>query len=200
MVFKNTNDRVAAVADKKKLHLKLARERKAGEVKRSREKLEALMEKPQALVGLRVQHRCSEEGGGEAEWFDGTVMSVYCDHPNPMKVDFSIKYDIDDGVIQINVCTKPVSMHYSFDFAQQVYLPSDPLQPGPMYFLTPRKLWLFGGCCEGIPKQVNYLMDEAHRSTKGSNAVISYLDHFFKFHGLGETDDHLHMHQLLRTK
>ncbi|ELT92413.1 hypothetical protein CAPTEDRAFT_205030 [Capitella teleta] len=79
--------------------------------------------------------------------------------------------------------SQPVSMHYSFDFAQQVHLPSDPLQPELMYFLTPRKLWLFGVCCEGIPKQVNYLMDEAHCSTKGSNAVISYLDHFFEFHG-----------------
>jgi hypothetical protein len=89
-------------------------------------------------------------------------------------------------------CSRSVSMHYSFDFAQQVHLPSDPLQPGPMYFLTPRKLGLFGVCCEGLPKQVNYLVDEAHCTTKGSNAVISYLDHFFEFHGLGETEVHLH--------
>ena len=44
--------------------------------------------------------------------------------------------------------------HYSFDFAQQVHIPSDPLQPGPMYFLTPRKCALFGICCEAIPRQV----------------------------------------------
>ena len=25
-------------------------------------------------------------------------------------------------------------MHYSFDFAQQVQLPSEPTQPGPIYF------------------------------------------------------------------
>ncbi|ELU10752.1 hypothetical protein CAPTEDRAFT_187019 [Capitella teleta] len=99
------------------------------------------------------------------------------------------------GVTELSTsapCSQLVSMHYSFDFAQQVHLPSDPLQPGPMYFLTPRKLGLFGVCCEGIPKQVNYLVDEAHCSTKGSNAVISYLDHFFEFHSLGETDVHLH--------
>ncbi|KAK3739322.1 hypothetical protein RRG08_041643 [Elysia crispata] len=36
-------------------------------------------------------------------------------------------------------CSKPVIFHYSFDYAQQVHLPSNPLQPGPIYFLVPRK-------------------------------------------------------------
>ena len=44
--------------------------------------------------------------------------------------------------------------HYSFDFAQQVHLPSDPLQPGLIYFLTPRKCAHFGVCCEAIPLKV----------------------------------------------
>ena len=35
----------------------------------------------------------------------------------------------------------PSVAHYSFDFAQQVHYPSDPWQPGPMYFRTP---WCFG--------------------------------------------------------
>ena len=43
--------------------------------------------------------------------------------------------------------------HYNFDF-QQVHFPSDPLQPGPVYFLTPRKCALFGVCAEAIPRQV----------------------------------------------
>ena len=46
-------------------------------------------------------------------------------------------------------------VHYSFDFAQQVHYPSDPLQPGPVYFLTPRKCALFGVCSEAIPRQVS---------------------------------------------
>ena len=50
--------------------------------------------------------------------------------------------------------------HYSFDFAQQVHLPSDPLQPGPIYFLTPRKCALFGVCCEAIPRQVRTVAAE----------------------------------------
>lgn len=89
-------------------------------------------------------------------------------------------------------CSRQISKHYSFDYAQQVHLPSNPLQPGPLYFLVPRKVGLFGVCCEGIPKQMNYIIDEAHLISKGSNAVISYLHHFFENFGLGETDANLH--------
>ena len=53
-------------------------------------------------------------------------------------------------------CSKPVSMHYSFDYAQQVHLPSNPLQPGPIYFLVPRKCGIFGVNCEALPQQVNF--------------------------------------------
>lgn len=83
-------------------------------------------------------------------------------------------------------------MHYSFDYAQQVHLPSNPMQPGPIYFLVPRKVGLFGVCCEGLPKQMNFVIDEAHLISKGSNAVISYLHFFFSTFGLGETDVELH--------
>ncbi|KAI0211495.1 hypothetical protein LSAT2_003674 [Lamellibrachia satsuma] len=89
-------------------------------------------------------------------------------------------------------CSRHMSMHYSFDFAQQVHLPSDPLQPGPLYFLVPRKCGIFGVCCEGLPKQVNFLTDEAHLISKGSNAVVSYLHYFFECFGLGETTADLH--------
>ena len=89
-------------------------------------------------------------------------------------------------------CSRQIAMHYSFDYAQQVHLPSDPLQPGPIYFLVPRKVGLFGVCCEGVPKQVNFLIDEAHLISKGSNAVISFLHYFFENFGLGETEASLH--------
>ena len=57
----------------------------------------------------------------------------------------------------------PSQVHYSFDYAQQVYFPSDPLQPDPIYFrsdplqpdpiyfLTTRKCSVFGVCYEAIP-------------------------------------------------
>ena len=89
-------------------------------------------------------------------------------------------------------CSVPGIAHYSFDMAQQVHYPSNKLQPGPIYFLTPRKCALFGVCCEAIPRQVNYLIDEASDTGKGSNTTISLLQHFFKVHGLGEREVHLH--------
>ena len=38
-------------------------------------------------------------------------------------------------------CSRKMTMHYSFDYAQQVHLPSNPQQPGPIYF------W----CQENVP-------------------------------------------------
>jgi len=84
-----------------------------------------------------------------------------------------------------------LSMHYSWDFAQQVYYPYEDQQVGPIYFKIPRKAQLFGVCCEGMPRQVNYLIDEADFLDKGSNTVISLLDHFFAVLGLGETHAYL---------
>ena len=83
-------------------------------------------------------------------------------------------------------------MSHSFDFVQQVHYPSDAAQPGPLYFLTPRKCGIFGGHCEGLSQQVNFLIDEAVNSSKGSNAVISYMHYFFANCGLGEKSIHLH--------
>ena len=51
----------------------------------------------------------------------------------------------------------PATVHYSFDFAQQVHYPHNPLQPGPMYFKTARKCAIFGVCCEGLPRQISVL-------------------------------------------
>ena len=104
-----------------------------------------------------------------------------------------------DGSFQpppVNCDIKPasnaISMHYSFDFAQQFHYPSNPFQPGPVYFMTPRKAALFGICCEAIPRQINFVIDEASDVGKGANAVVSMLDYFFNHHGLGETTVSLH--------
>ena len=89
-------------------------------------------------------------------------------------------------------CSLEGMVHYSFDMAQQMHYPSNPLQPGPIYFLTPRKCALFGVCCEAIPRQVNYLIDEASDTGKGANTIVSLLHHFFSTHSLGECEVHLH--------
>lgn len=93
---------------------------------------------------------------------------------------------------QHDPCSLGTTIHYSFDFAQQVHIPSNPMQPGPIYFKTPRKCGIFGVMCEAIPRQVNYLIDEASDVGKGANTTISYIHHYLENHGLGEAHVHLH--------
>ena len=85
-----------------------------------------------------------------------------------------------------------IQVHYSFDYAQQVHFPADPLQPGPIYFLVPRKCSIFGVHCEALPRQVNFLTDEAGACGKGANTVVSQLHYFLENHGLGEKRVFLH--------
>lgn len=75
---------------------------------------------------------------------------------------------------------------HSFHYAQQVHYPSDTLQPGPIYFLTPRKCTIFGVNCEALPRQINFLTDEAGNCGKGANAVVSQIHFFFDTHSFGE--------------
>ena len=89
-------------------------------------------------------------------------------------------------------CSIDTVIHYSFDFAQQIHTPSNPMQLGPIYFKTPRKCGIFGVMSEAVPQQVNYLIDEASDVGKGANSTISYVHHYFQNHGLGETCVHLH--------
>lgn len=87
--------------------------------------------------------------------------------------------------------SRDVLMHYSWDFAQKIHYPFEDQQVGPIYFKSPRRAELFGVCCEGIPCQVNYLIDEADFLKKNANTVISLLDHFFNNYGLGEKSVYL---------
>ena len=89
-------------------------------------------------------------------------------------------------------CSYQGTVHYSYDYAQQLHYPSDPLQPGPIYFKTPRKCLIFGVCCEAIPRQVNFLIDENVLTGKGANSTISYVHFYFERHCLGETEAQVH--------
>ena len=51
-----------------------------------------------------------------------------------------------------------------------------------------RHIWSY---CKGLPRQVNFLIDEAVSTGKGANMTISYVYFYFQHHGLGETDAHL---------
>ena len=89
-------------------------------------------------------------------------------------------------------CSYKGTVHYSYDYTQQLHYPTNPNQPGPIYFKTPRKCGLFGVCCEAIPCQVNFLIDENVLTGKGANSTISYVHYFFEHHGLGETHTQIH--------
>ena len=65
-----------------------------------------------------------------------------------------------------------------------IHYPSSPMQPGPIYFLIPRKCGIFGVYCAAIPQQVNFLIDETFDTGKGANAVISMVHYYLENHGL----------------
>ena len=104
----------------------------------------------------------------------------------------------EDQLAELGSRTSPDYTHYTFDFAEQVFVPHHARQVGPLYFKVYRKIQLFGVCCDGNRKQVNYLIDEDNSigyngaKTHGPNSVISMLDHYFTKHGLQEKDCHLH--------
>lgn len=84
------------------------------------------------------------------------------------------------------------NVHYTFDFAQALAVPHHARQEGPLYFLTPRKVQLFGVAIEGQYKQLNYVVDEDQgigengAGIKGANGVISMLHHCLTTYGSGE--------------
>ncbi|VDI80170.1 Hypothetical predicted protein, partial [Mytilus galloprovincialis] len=57
------------------------------------------------------------------------------------------------------------SMHYSFDYAQQIRYPHYAQQVGPLFFKTPRKYQCFGVCAVGSGPDI-YLVDESERLEK----------------------------------
>ena len=77
-------------------------------------------------------------------------------------------------------------MQYSFDYYQQVSLPYSSQQQGTFYFMTCRKVQVFGVCCEPLFYQVFFLIDEAEQVGKGAVVVDSLVHAFFHLHGLGE--------------
>ena len=69
---------------------------------------------------------------------------------------------------------------------------------GPLYFLSLRKVQLFGFRVDGEPKQLNFMIDENETigqdgaSTHGPDAVISMVEWAFLNHGIGELEYTIH--------
>lgn len=52
------------------------------------------------------------------------------------------------------------NVHYTFDFSQALSIPHHARQEGPLYFLTSRRVQLFGVAIEGQHHQITCLNDE----------------------------------------
>ena len=87
--------------------------------------------------------------------------------------------------------SRQIEMHYSFDYAQQVHLPSDPLQLWPTYFLVLRKVGLFGPSnLEGV-KCSDFLSSLCtsvrHRKDEMSLSVVKQVQFLLVFGVFTET-------------
>ena len=107
-----------------------------------------------ACEGLR---RSVMAARGEQQSIDAT--KAFTDHISTAQKErdfYKLKTIEAKGEMDRNpsVLIKP---HYTFDFAQLVFLPHAARQEGPLYYKTPQKMQLFGVCCEAKPLQVNYL-------------------------------------------
>lgn len=89
-------------------------------------------------------------------------------------------------------------IHYTFDFSQNVCVPHHSRQMGPLYFLSLRKIQIFGFRIDGYPKQINFLIDENETigkdgtSTHGPNSVISMIDWALQTYHSNETTCTIH--------
>jgi hypothetical protein len=89
-------------------------------------------------------------------------------------------------------CSGDFDIHLSFDMAQQVHIPSNPLQPGPLYFLTPFRIAIFGVMNDTIRKQTNFLIPESVDCGKGANMIVSLLYSYLLSHNYGQKRLFLH--------
>ena len=111
-----------------------------------------------------------------------------------VRAHFTVNGEFQPPPLSCNITpnSNDIKVHYSFDYAQQVFAPSDPLQPGPIYFLVPRKFTVFGVNNEALPRQVHFITDEAGECGKGANNVVSCLHYHMETHRLGEKVVFLH--------
>lgn len=90
------------------------------------------------------------------------------------------------------------NVHYTIDFSQYINLQHSSQEVGALYFLTPRKVQIFGVCDENFPMQTNYSIDEQQTigengsRTHGPNAVLSMLHHYLHGNTYDEKACHFH--------
>ena len=103
----------------------------------------------------------------------------------------------------IDAETVPSTNHHTFDFSQQVFLPYNARQVGPLYFKVPLRVCLFGVCDDGVCQQTNFTFSEAEcigldgGKSHGGNAVVSMLHSYLENKTHGEAGREVSCRQLL---
>ena len=72
-------------------------------------------------------------------------------------------------------CSVDATAHYSYDWAQNVHVPHSDQQVSKIYYLSPRKVHLFGIQDEAVREQINYVLDEGEIIGKGPNGTLSMV-------------------------
>jgi hypothetical protein len=76
---------------------------------------------------------------------------------------------------RIPYCSTDAVAHYSYDWAQNVHVPHSDQQIGKVYYLSARKVHLFGIQNEAVRKQINYVLGENELLGKGPNGTLSLV-------------------------
>ena len=83
-------------------------------------------------------------------------------------------------------CSVDATAHYSYDWAQNVHVPHSDQQVSKIYYLSPRKVHLFGIQDEAVREQINYVLDENEIIGKGPNGTLSMVFNGIKKLNKGE--------------
>ena len=76
---------------------------------------------------------------------------------------------------KVDYCSIDATAHYSYDWAQNVHVPHSDQQVSKIYYLSPRKVHLFGIQDEAVREQINYVLDEVEIIGKGPNGTLSLV-------------------------
>jgi len=85
------------------------------------------------------------------------------------------KYPIAIAKNKIPYRSVDAAAHYSYDWAQNVHVPHSDQQIGKVYYLSARKIHLFGIQDEAVREQINYVLDENELLGKGPNGTLSLV-------------------------
>ena len=129
----------------------------------------------------RLGELASMEEGEQKEMQKREEFGAILNHLECVKTErkvYNKNVDHAKDAFRANSAAPAVSM-LSFDFAECKTLPHFSVQPGPLHFLSRRKVFLFGITNEGEENSTFYIYDEAENGSvgKGGDAVCSMLYH-----------------------